>query len=133
METAIGVSESIEFRLIQAGTFSPSTINWTLTTPLPQPLQALGAAFVPVEEGATPATYVFVAGGADSLAVATDVVYRAEVEASGAPGGDEPPHLLVHRLGGTALAGPPKPEIHQNNRNRRCGVAPRVLPRWPSR
>ena len=84
VETATGASDSIEFRLIQSGTFSPSNINWTPTTSLPQPLQGLGAVFVPVEEGATPANYVFAIGGADTAAVATNAVYRAVVEQTGA-------------------------------------------------
>lgn len=86
VETSTGESERIEFRLIQSGTFSPSTISWTQTTALPQGLQGLGAVFVPVEEGITPANYVFVAGGGDSLGVATDVVYRATVDETGALG-----------------------------------------------
>lgn len=84
VETATGVSDSIEFRLIQSGTFSPSNINWTQTTSLPQPLQGLGAVFVPVEEGSTPANYIFTIGGADSMAVPTATVYRAVVEQTGA-------------------------------------------------
>jgi hypothetical protein len=88
VETATGVSDSIEFRLIQSGTFSPSTINWTATTPLPQALQGLGALFVPVEDGVEPARYVFTVGGADTANVATDVVYRARVLQSGALGGE---------------------------------------------
>lgn len=84
VETLTGVSDSIEFRLIQSGVFSPATIAWSTTTPLPQPLQGLGAAFVPVEEGPTPANYVFAVGGADTMAVATNVVYRAVVQQTGA-------------------------------------------------
>lgn len=84
VETATGASDSIEFRLIQSGVFSPSTIAWQTTTPLPQGLQGLGAAFVPVEEGATPANYVFAIGGADSMAVASTAVYRAVVQQTGA-------------------------------------------------
>jgi hypothetical protein len=84
VETATGASDSVEFRLINSGTFSPSLINWTVTSPLPQPLQGLGALFVAVEDGATPANYVFVAGGADSLDVATTSVLRARALQSGA-------------------------------------------------
>jgi hypothetical protein len=86
VETVTGVSDSIEFKLIQSGVFSPATINWTATTPLPQGLQGLGAVFVPVEEGATPANYIFAVGGADSVAVPTTAVYRAIVEQTGALG-----------------------------------------------
>jgi hypothetical protein len=84
IETATGVSDSVEFRLISSGVFSPSTINWTRTTALPQPLQGLGAAFVPVEDGSAQANYIFTVGGADSLMVPTTVVQRSRVQQSGA-------------------------------------------------
>jgi hypothetical protein len=83
VETATGVSQAVEFRLIQSGTFSPSIINWTATTPLPQPLQGLEALFVPVEDGPTPANHVFALAGADTANIATDVVYRAAILQSG--------------------------------------------------
>jgi hypothetical protein len=83
VQTATGASRKIEFTLIQSGVFSPSLINWTKTTPLPQPLQGLGAAFVPVEDGAAPANFIFTVGGADSLGMPTNVVYRALVAQSG--------------------------------------------------
>lgn len=85
VETATGV-DSIEFSLIQNGVFSPSTISWTATTPLPQPLQGLNALFVPIEEGTTPANYVFTVGGADTLNKATTAVYRGIIAQSGALG-----------------------------------------------
>jgi hypothetical protein len=88
VETVTGVSQPIDFRLIQSGTFSPSIINWTATTPLPQPLQGLGAVFVPVSEGSDPANYVFAVGGADSSRVATDKSYRARVLENGALEGE---------------------------------------------
>jgi hypothetical protein len=91
VETATGVSRKIEFTLIQSGVFSPSLINWTKTTALPQPLQGLGAAFVPVEDGATPANYIFTVGGADSLNLSTAAVYRATVAQSGTLGGSWAP------------------------------------------
>lgn len=84
VETATGVSDSIEFHLIQSGIFSPATIAWNTTTSLPQGLQGLGAAFVPVEEGASTANYVLAIGGADSTGVATTAVYQARVQQSGA-------------------------------------------------
>lgn len=83
VETATGSSDSIEFRIIQSGVFSPSLINWTQTTPLPQPLQGLGAVFVPIEDGPTPGNHIYVVGGADTLNVATDAVYASAVQASG--------------------------------------------------
>lgn len=87
VETVAGASDSVEFRILQSGQFSPSLINWTATTPLPEPLQGLGAAFVPVEEGSAPANYVFVVGGADATNTATTGVYRATVEETGALAG----------------------------------------------
>ena len=47
VQTATGTTISISFSLITGATFSPSVINWTRTSDLPQPLQGLGAAFVP--------------------------------------------------------------------------------------
>ena len=86
VETATGVSDSIQFLITQEGSFSPSVLDWTPTTSLPQPLQGLGAVFVPIEEGPSPANYVMTVGGADTLNVATDVVYGATVAQSGALG-----------------------------------------------
>jgi hypothetical protein len=83
VETSSGASDSIEFRIIQSGVFSPSLINWTQTTALPQPLQGLGAVFVPIEDGSMPANYVVTVGGADTLNVATDAVYSSTIQESG--------------------------------------------------
>lgn len=88
VETPTGVSDSVEFRIIQSGLFSPSLINWTKTTPLPEPLQALGAVFVPIEDGPAPANYVFVTGGADAAATPVNGVLRAVVEQNGALAGN---------------------------------------------
>ena len=86
VQTATGTSSSISFSLISGATFSPSVINWTQTTALPQPLQGLGAVFVPPANAAVnAANYVYVVGGAaDQTNVATTVVYRAQAQQSGA-------------------------------------------------
>lgn len=84
VETPTGVSDSIQFKIIQSGVFSPSLINWTTSAPLPRALQGLGAVFVPVETGTQRANYVFAVGGADSANIATRSVYRAALHASGA-------------------------------------------------
>jgi hypothetical protein len=86
VQTATGTSASLAFNLISGSTFSPSVINWTQTSPLPQPLQGLGAVFVPSGNTAiNPANYVFVVGGAaDQTNVATTAVYRAQAQQSGA-------------------------------------------------
>jgi hypothetical protein len=86
VQTATGTSTQITFSLISGSTFSPSVINWTQTAALPQPLQGLGAAFVPPSNPtANPANYVFTVGGAaDQTNVATTAVYRAQAQQSGA-------------------------------------------------
>jgi hypothetical protein len=85
VETRWGVTDSLDFTLINGQTFSPSNINWTRTTDLPQPLQGLGAVFVPVEYGSARAKYIFTVGGAaDGTNVATSTVFRGSVEESGA-------------------------------------------------
>jgi hypothetical protein len=85
VETRWGVTDSLEFTLINAQTFSPSNINWTRTTDLPQALQGLGAVFVPVEYGSDRAKYIFTVGGATGgTDVATNAVFRGVVQESGA-------------------------------------------------
>lgn len=85
VQTATGTSSVVSFNLISGATFSPSTITWTQTSALPQPLQGLGAAFVPAANaGVNAANYVFVVGGAaDQTNVATTAVYRAQAQQSG--------------------------------------------------
>jgi len=84
--TATGTSASISFSLISGAQFSPSVINWTQTSALPQPLQGLGAVFVPAANASVnPANYVFTVGGAaDQTNVATTNVFRAAAQPSGA-------------------------------------------------
>jgi hypothetical protein len=86
VQTATGTSASLAFNLISGATFSPSVINWTQTSALPQPLQGLGAVFVPPANSAVnAANYVFVVGGAaDQTNIATTSVYRAQAQQSGA-------------------------------------------------
>jgi hypothetical protein len=86
VQTTTGTSSTISFSLISGATFSPSVINWTQTSALPQPLQGLGAVFVPPANVAVnSANYVFVVGGAaDQTNVATTTVSRAQAQQSGA-------------------------------------------------
>ena len=80
-----GTTDSLDFSLASANTFSPSNISWSRTVDLPQALQGLGAAFVPVEVGTNRAKYVFTVGGAADLTnVATTVVFRGSVQETGA-------------------------------------------------
>ena len=109
METPTGVSDSVEFRIIQSGLFSPSLINWTATTPLPQALQGLGAMFVPVEDGPSPANWVFVTGGADTARAPVTKALRARVQENGALAGGwvETPVLPAPRAYHAAVAATP--------------------------
>lgn len=84
VETDWGTTDTLDFTLISGNTFSPSNINWAPTQDLPQALQGLGAVYVPVENGSTPANYIFAIGGADADEVPTTAVYRGTVAASGA-------------------------------------------------
>jgi hypothetical protein len=109
VETPTGVSDSVEFRIIQNGLFSPSLINWTETTALPQPLQALGAVFIPIEDGSAPANYVFIAGGADSVGAPVSVVSRTVVSQNGSLGSawDDGPALPAPRAYHSLIAATP--------------------------
>ena len=66
VETTGGVSDSIPFTLITSGAFSPSTITWSTASPLPQPLQGLGAVAVSVGRGSTKGRWVYTVGGANA-------------------------------------------------------------------
>jgi hypothetical protein len=83
VETPTGASDSITFRLAQSASFSPSLINWSTTTPLPEALQGLGAVFLPVETGPAPGQLVFVTGGADGVLSPKTAIRYAEVNAAG--------------------------------------------------
>ncbi|HSJ15546.1 MAG TPA: hypothetical protein VK939_14075 [Longimicrobiales bacterium] len=85
VQTRSGVTDTLDFTLINGQTFSPSNINWTRTTDLPQALQGLDAVFVPVEHGSARTKYIFTVGGAaDGTNVATGAVFRGAVQESGA-------------------------------------------------
>jgi hypothetical protein len=83
VETPTGASDSITFRLAQSASFSPSLINWSATTPLPEGLQGLGAVFLPIETGPASGQLVFVTGGADGALSPKTTIRYAEVDAAG--------------------------------------------------
>jgi hypothetical protein len=73
--TGTGTSNTLTFTITQNATFSPSTINWTLTTDLPVAVSGHHALYVPIDDaGEQTVQYVFVTGGA-----ADDSVPRADV------------------------------------------------------
>jgi hypothetical protein len=84
VETTGGVSDSIPFRLISSGTFNPSNITWSPASPLPQPLQGLGAVAVSIGRGNTKGSWVYTVGGANAANVAGNAVFQAQILANGA-------------------------------------------------
>lgn len=83
VSTPTGASNTINFTIAQAATFSPSQINWTQTTSLPYPSEGHGAHFLTIDSGANPGNLVYVTGGTDStLSARTDVVV-GEIDATG--------------------------------------------------
>ncbi|MFQ5889846.1 MAG: IPT/TIG domain-containing protein, partial [Gemmatimonadota bacterium] len=82
IETPLGMTGSIEFRLLQAATFSPSLINWTETTPLPDASQGHEAVFLPIEGGPGQGNLIYLTGGADGTVSPRNRVAYAEVDAS---------------------------------------------------
>jgi hypothetical protein len=83
VETPTGASDSITFRLAQSASFSPSLINWSATTPLPEALQGLGAVFIPIETGPASGQLVFVTGGADGALSPKTTIRYSEIDAAG--------------------------------------------------
>jgi hypothetical protein len=83
IETPTGVTDSIEFRVTQSASFSPSQINWNPTTPLPEALQGLGAVFLSVESGPGAGQLVWVTGGADGAVSPKTAVRYSEIDGAG--------------------------------------------------
>lgn len=73
--TATGTSNALPFTVTSSATFSPSTINWTVTADLPAGLSGHRAVSVPIDDaGGTTVQFVHVLGGAsDDAAPRTDV------------------------------------------------------------
>ena len=86
VQTATGTSSTISFNLISGATFSPSAITWTQTSALPQPLQGLGAAFVPPANVASTRKTMSSSSAARRTRRTSPrpTVYRAQAQQSGA-------------------------------------------------
>lgn len=82
--TATGTSNALQFDVTSGATFSPSSINWTLTTPLPVGVSGHEAIFVPIDDasGAT-VPFVHVLGGAGDDGVPQAEVNVAAIQADG--------------------------------------------------
>jgi len=82
--TATGTSESLPFKVTQNAAFSPSTIFWTETTAMPEPLSGHAALYVPIEDpsGVT-VPRVYVVGGERANGELTGQIHHAVIQESG--------------------------------------------------
>lgn len=83
VQTATGVSAPLTFTLTSNAQFSPSTIMWTGTTPLPVGLSGHDAQFATIAGASSSTNLVYVTGGADSTFAPRAEVRFAAVQSSG--------------------------------------------------
>lgn len=84
VETAIGLSNSLEFTIADGAVFSPSQINWTLSTSLPVAVSGHQAVFVPIEDASgNTHQFVHITGGRDANAQAQNQVLYGEIGTDG--------------------------------------------------
>ena len=82
--TATGTSNELQFDVTSGATFSPSSINWTLTTALPVGVSGHEAIFVPIDDASgTTVPFVHVLGGAGDDGVPQAEVNVAAIQADG--------------------------------------------------
>lgn len=82
--TELGTSNEIEFNVTEAATFSPSTINWTLTAALPLAVSGHNAIYVPIDDqSGTTQNYVYVTGGRDDAGTAQDQALYGKINTDG--------------------------------------------------
>lgn len=79
-----GQSNSLPFIVTETATFSPSVINWTQTTELPEGLSGHSAVFLPVaSQNGDTENYVHVAGGAGNANEPVSDVYYTAIQPTG--------------------------------------------------
>jgi hypothetical protein len=82
--TATGVSNALEFTVTQNAAFSPSTINWTETTPIPDPLSGHSAVYVPIDDATgTTVQRAYVVGGTLLDGTPTGQIHHSRIQAGG--------------------------------------------------
>lgn len=82
--TATGESNSLDFIVTQNAAFSPSTIFWTETTSLPEPLSGLSALYVPIDDDAgTTVQRAYVIGGTRLDGTLSGQIHHARIQAGG--------------------------------------------------
>jgi hypothetical protein len=84
VRTEIGDSEEMPFKVTTSATFSPSAIQWTVTTPLPEGLSGHKALYIPVDDvtGVTN-QYVFISGGKNGDGEASDKIITGKINTDG--------------------------------------------------
>lgn len=84
VETEVAVSDSIPFTVTDGATFSPSEIQWTKTTSLPDPVSGHVASYAQIEtETSGIDRYVYVTGGRDTTGSATSQVLSGRIDQQG--------------------------------------------------
>ncbi|HBE39820.1 MAG TPA: hypothetical protein DDW27_01175 [Bacteroidales bacterium] len=84
VQTGIGKSNSIPFKVTANATFSPSTINWTSTTALPLAVSGHNALNVSVDDASLVTNqYVYVSGGRKSDGNPTDQMIFGRITSDG--------------------------------------------------
>jgi hypothetical protein len=83
LQTVGGSSTPVTFTVTQNAPFSPSTVSWTSTSPLPLGLSGHAAAFAEIRGASTTTRVLYVIGGADSTDTPLDTVFYATVGGSG--------------------------------------------------
>lgn len=86
VETATGVSRTIDFRIDTGATFSPSQIFWTQTGSLPDSSQGHGAAFLGNDDRAGVDNVIYLTGGAGGNLAPRADVWRGTVDPVGSIG-----------------------------------------------
>lgn len=80
---ATGTSNALPFTVTETATFSPSVINWSQTTALPEGLSGHSAVFLPIAMENGTSNYVHVAGGADATHEPQTDVYFSNLQPGG--------------------------------------------------
>jgi hypothetical protein len=84
IQTAIGTSNALAFKVTSNATFSPSSINWTVTTPLPVAVSGHHARYVPVDNSVGETQqFVYVSGGKNSDPATLNQVHYGQINADG--------------------------------------------------
>lgn len=84
IETEIGISDSLSFTVTDAATFSPSAIEWTVTTSLPAAVSGHQAVYTPLLNAIDETEqYVVVTGGRTSDGISLDQTLSGRIDANG--------------------------------------------------